>query len=262
MPNIQVISRERHAHQRWNRFTTYAFAAQDACIALVAQELPQAMLHMPIAFLVEGDSCVPVAIQGFSAHQNLFVAIDGSWSCAYLPNAYRCYPFSFSESNQGQQILCFDEDSGLLSATQGEAFFDEAGQPSKAVSEVMDFLGQMLANRLHTQRICALLQKHQLIQPWPIQLRDAHGEQAMHGLYRIDEPRLNQLSADVLLELRDTGALLCAYCQLLSTPHLQNLGKLVETRVKALGKTSAHLPIKNKELDLSFLEGRETFKFS
>jgi len=85
------------------------------------------------------------------------------------------------------------------------------------------------------------------------------GEQNVAGLFRIDEAALNQLPAEAFMELRDAGALLCAYCQLLSMQHLQTLGQLAQVHAKA----NAPLPTKNKkELDLSFLEGSETFKFS
>jgi len=61
--------------------------------------------------------------------------------------------------------------------------------------------------------------------------------------------------------LRDAGALLCAYCQLLSMQHLQTLGQLAAVHAKADAQAQAALPTKNGELDLSFLEGSETFKF-
>ncbi len=101
------------------------------------------------------------------------------------------------------------------------------------------------------------MHKHQLIQPWPIKLQTTAGEQAVEGLFRIDEAALNQLPAEALIELRNTGALLCAYCQLLSMQHLQTLGQLAAARAQA----QAALLTQNGELDLSFLNGSETLKF-
>ncbi len=262
MPNIQVISHARHTTMRWKRFTSYDFAAKDACAALVVQELAHAMLHVPIAFLASADAYVPVAVQGLALGQNLFVNHDGRWLGSYVPMVYRCHPFAYAETTPGQQVLCFDEDSGLLSPTEGESFFDADGKPSTAVSEVMGFLGQMTAGRQQTQRICALLQKHNLFEPWPIKIVGEHGEQALAGLYRINEAAMNKLPADAFIELRDAGALVCVYCQLLSAPHLQTLGKLSEFHTKAGNAAPARVPTKGKELDLSFLEGRETLRFS
>jgi len=261
MPNIQVISRERHASKRFTPYTSYAFTATDAVCALVVQELPKAMLVLPIAFFAVEGAFAPVAVLGFKPGKNLFVAKNGKWVTSYVPAAYRSYPFVMANTQDDKQVLCFDEDSGLISDTEGQPFFAEDGQPSKAVADVLAFLNQTATNRQATQRICALLQKHKLIQPWPIKIQGDAGEQTVAGLFRIDEAALNQLPAEAFMELRDAGALLCAYCQLLSTQHLQTLGQLAAVHAKADAQAQAALPTKNGELDISFLEGSETFKF-
>jgi hypothetical protein len=259
MPNLQPITRERHANQRFKRNPHYAFAASDAFVALVVQELPQAVVHVPVAFLANAGSFIPAALQSLKPGKNLCVANNGQWVGGYVPAAYKSYPFVLANTPEGKQVLCFDEDSGLLSATEGEPFFAEGNQPSKMVGEVFTFLKQQAANRQSTERACAALQKHQLIQPWPIKLQTTAGEQAVEGLFRIDEAALNQLPAEALIELRNTGALLCAYCQLLSMQHLQTLGQLAAVRAKE--DAQATLPTQNGELDLSFLNGSETLKF-
>ena len=59
MPAFQAISRTTHADKRWRRYSSYAFAAHDALAPLVAQELPRAVLHLPIAFVAQGRSLLP-----------------------------------------------------------------------------------------------------------------------------------------------------------------------------------------------------------
>ncbi len=261
MPNLQIITRGRHAPQRFKRNPNYKFTAAHAVTALVVQELSQAAMHIPVAFLATEGAFTPVAVLGLKPGKNLFVANSGQWVGRYIPATFRAYPFALANTSDGQQVLCFDEDSGLLSATEGESFFAEGTQPSKAVSEVLTSLNQHAANRVATQRVCALLQKHNLIQPWHIKIRGDAGEQAVEGLYRIDEATLNQLPAEAFMELRDAGALLCAYCQLLSMQHLQTLGQLAAAHAQADAKAQAALPTQNGELDLSFLNGSETLKF-
>jgi hypothetical protein len=261
MPNLQAISRERHASQRFTPYTSYAFTATDAVCALVNQELPKAMTVLPIAFLAIESAFVPVAVLGLIPGKNLFVAQNGKWVTSYVPAAYRGYPFVLANTPEGKQVLCIDEDSGLLSDSQGEPFFTEDGQPSKQVSEVLAFLNNIATNRQATQTICALLQKHNLIQPWPIKIQGAEDEQTVAGLYRIDETAMNQLPTDAFIELRDAGALVTAYCQLLSMQNLQTLGQLADAHAKVAAQANMTLPVKNGELDLSFLEGSETLKF-
>ncbi len=266
MPNIHPVTRTRYATQRWLRSPDYGFATTDALCPLVLQELPKAVLHMPIAFIPGNGAYALVAIQGLRPGYNHFLDRDKRWLGAYVPAAYRSYPFSMAAAAGGKQVLCFDEDSGLLSSTtEGEPFFGEDAQPSPAVTGVLNFLNQIAANRLATKRVCAVLQKHQLIQPWPISVHTAAGEQATEGLFRVDEAALNQLPGEAMLELRETGALLSAYCQLLSMQHIPLLGQLADARAKADAQAealaAAPVPVKGKELDLSFLEGSDTLKF-
>jgi hypothetical protein len=264
MSNLQLITRERHGTQRWLRYTNYRFAAHDTLAVLVLQELPKAMLHLPIGFLAAKEGFVPVAIQGLKPGKNLLLAQNGQWLGPYVPAIYRSYPFRLVQTQDGKQVLAFDESSGLLSSADGEYFFDEDGRVAPALAEVLTFLTQVAANRNNTERVCALLHQHQLIQPWPITLKSSEGEQTIEGLHRIDEEALNRLPTDALLALRDAGALLPAYCQLLSMQHLPMLGQLADAHAKADALAAAPvapLPSKGKDLDLSFLEGSETFKF-
>lgn len=257
------VSRSRYAGQRWKRSTSYSFAAGDAWSELTVQELPQAMLHLPIGFVAVQDRFVPAALQGVAAGKNLFVARDGRWLGGYIPAVYRAYPFALASNERGEQVLCFNEGSGLLSSHEGELFYDDQNQPGKALAELVNFMQAMAAGRQFTQQVCAVLQKHSLIQPWPITVPGDGGATTLAtGMFRIDEAALNQLGMDALLELRNAGALLPAYCQLLSTQHVPMLFKLADAHAQAQAMAAAPVPVKGKELDLSFLEGRETLRFS
>lgn len=238
MADFQPITYARHGLKRRQGYSNYAFAAGDAICALVAQELPRAALSMPIGFIAEGEGFTPVALMGLVPGQNLYVAADGRWLNAYIPAPYRGYPFRLGLTEQGDQLLCVDEASGLISDTLGTPFFNEDQSPEKGVLEMLDFFVAVESNRALTRQACAVLHTHQLIQPWIIKVQDQENEQQVEGLFRIDEAALNALPAEALAEVRDANALALAYCQLLSMQHLQALGKLAHERneaEKALG---------------------------
>ena len=231
MPNYQVITRESHGAKRWLRYTGYAFAMREAVMPLALAELAKAALSLPIGFIAQGDGFVPVAVMSLQPEQNLFVAVDGRWIHGYIPAAARGYPFRLAKATDGRQVLCIDEDSGLVNdGPDGEAFFDDEGKPVQALREIMDFLEQTEQSRQVAARACAVLNKHHLIQHWPIIHQTASGERKIDGLFRIDEAALNQLDAEALLEVRNAGGLLIAYCQLLSMQHLPALGELTAAR--------------------------------
>ena len=250
MPNFQPVTREHHMNKRWQRRTSYAFAAQDAVMPLVAADLPNAMMAMPLGFIQQGEGYVPAAILGSQPGKNLFVAPDGRWVGNYVPAVLRGYPFLLANSQDGQKVLCVDEGSGLLSdGSDGEAFFGDDGQPAQTVSDLLAFLTHIEQSRVVTVAACAVLKKHNLLQPWSTD----SGERLFAGLYQVDEAALNAVPDEAFLELRQAGSLPIAYCQLLSMQHLPSLGKLAE----AAAQTAANI------VDLKeFLNSNDTISFS
>lgn len=255
MANIQAVSRERHSNKKWVRFTEYSFASKDAVLPVTAQEMTKAIMAMPIGFVPVDQEFTPVVIMGIQQGQNLYVSKDGRWLGSYVPAGYRAFPFLMAESQEQQQVVCVNEDSGLVTDYNGEDFFDASGAPSEAMKGVVDFLSQVARDKENTANMTRLLSKHGLIQAWPVSLTLDGSEKQVNGLYRVDETRLNALSAEAFEELRQGGALIFAYCQLLSMQHMQFLPLLYETHHKGTGTDSA-------ELDLDFLNDTGTITFN
>lgn len=234
MPKYVPVSKETHASKHWKRYESYAFATGENIVPVVAAELPKAVTAFPIAFIQQNEAYFPVALLGFEQGRNLFVAATGQWVGAYVPSILRGHPFKLAKSQDNQFVLCVDQDSGLVTdGPEGEPFFDESGEPSASVQQVLDFLQKVEANQQATARMCAGLQSHHVIKPWPITLKTPAGDRTIDGLNQIDEQALNNLSGEAFLELRQAGALPMAYCQLLSMQHLATLGKLAEAHAQA-----------------------------
>ena len=240
MTHLQPITLTHHRDRRWRRYTDYRFAAADTLAPLGVQELSKAVMSLPIGFIPEADQYKLVAIQGLQPGLNLFVTADGRWLGGYIPAHYRANPFSLAKTTEGQQVLCIDEDSDLLiddpAPDDGEPFFDTDGQPAEPVRPVLSFLEKLATDRQRTERLCALLAEHGLIQPWPLTHKTRDGEHPIQGLYRIDEAALNTLPAAAFETLRQAGALPLIYCQLLSMQHIAVLGKLAEHQAQAQTK--------------------------
>ena len=264
MPNYHAISIERHANKRWDRLSNYAFAAAEPVIALTAAELSKAIMSMPVAFIAQGETYVPAAVLGVQSGNNLFVAPDGRWVGRYIPAAFRAYPFLLAATPEGQHVLCIDEGSDRFTlGPAGEHFFNDDGQPTQAVLDILNSLTQIEQSRVVTAAACAVLQKHELIRPWPITLKTDSGEQQIAGLFQVDEVALNKLSAETLLEVSQAGGLPIAYCQLLSMQHLPMLGQLIKIHTKAVVQaTSLQQLAPNGDLDLDFLTKNGTISFA
>lgn len=226
MAEVVPITKAEFSTKFWRRFTKYSFAASDAIAPLVLHELPKAQLSLPIGFVIKDGQAGVVAVQSLQQGTNMLVGADGRWRGRYTPAVYRSYPFVLADTEDDKQVLCIVADSGLVSDTEGEPFFTPEGEPSKALGEVLTFLQQVAQGRKHTLQLCALLHKHDLLQPWPIKVRAGTQQQQVEGLFRVDEKALNALEYAAYKELSSAGALPLAYCQLLSMQHLQDLGRL------------------------------------
>ena len=216
-------------------------------------------MAMPLGFLKGERSYVMVAIMGIDEGKNLFVADNGRWLGSYIPASYRTHPFHHAKTDDGKYLVAVDEESGLISDSDGEPFF-ENGKLSKTVDEVAKFLEQVVSSREATLRICDLLNKHELIHPWPIKVNTTAGERQIDGLYCVHEAKLRDLSTEVFEELRKAGALPLIYCQLLSMQNIVRLRQLGALRMRVTEKQQERASTKSSsnELDLSFLDASIT----
>lgn len=229
---------------------------------LTLTELPKALQSVPIGFIEQsGGVFVPAALLSLQPNKNQFVTADGRWIQAYIPAACRAYPFILAKTEEGQQVLCIDQDSGLVvDGVDGEAFFQEDGQVAPLLQEVLNFLHQTEQSRNVTAAACALLKKYELIKPWPITVKSDGEDKTINGIFQINEGALNKLPADALVEIRDAGALVLAYCQMLSMQHLPVLGQLADAHAKA---AAAATPVgKTREMNLEFLKKNASIDFS
>ena len=212
MPNIQAISKEHHGDKRWKRFSNFSFAATDALCGLVVQELPRAVMSLPVGFIPFEQGYTPVAVLGLEPGTNLLVGPDKQWRGRYIPEAYRCHPFVLANSSGDKRVLCIDEDSAFATDDdEGEAFFGDDGEVTQTISDILDFLDRNVGNKIQTKNICESLQKHELIEPWPITMQIDAKNREVNGIFRINETALNALSRSALKELRDNRALIVIY---------------------------------------------------
>ena len=256
MSEYVAVTPERHGSRRWLRPADLSFAADRAVIPLVGRELPKAAVSLPVGFVWQEERFQLVALVGLQPGQNLYVTPQGRWAGPYVPAVIRSHPFRLLASSEGKTILGVDEASELIidGGSDGEPFFDEAGKPAAKLQAMIDFLTALRRDEQRTHVALNALAHHGLIQPWPLKVKAADGEQVVEGLYRIDEKALNALPAEALAEVRDAGGLNIAYCQMLSIQHTATLAKLVRLHQQSAGKAPM-------SLDELFEEGDDDFTF-
>ena len=161
---------------------------------------------------------------------------------------------------QDEQLALCIIDEYVTEAGAGQPFFTPSGEPSEEIAKILQGLNQIEAGRASMAQISAVLDRHGLIEPWPIKVQKEEGVVTVEGLFRIDEAKLKDSAPDVLADLMQTSALPAAYCQLLSMQHVSALGQLAQMQQKA---QAPRLPINAAgELDMDSLMQSDTIDFS
>lgn len=240
MTNIKPVSIQTHAQKYWRRQIEFSFAREDVVCPLAGHEMPRALMGLPTGFIKVEDNFHLVALQGLQPRLNLLVGAKGAWQSNYLPERYRHHPFVVADSDTGEKVLCADEESGLITTEPGENrepfYVDDEVNPR--LREILNKLVQHSEQLKNTTTNCELLAAHKLIVNWDIKLDRNKPDNLVRGLYCIDEKALNAIDLESLGRLRDSGALLMAYCQLLSMQHLRGLVLLMDRRQSAERKST------------------------
>jgi hypothetical protein len=237
--DIKPISLERHENRKWVRLPNYSFAKVDIACPLALNEIPNALMSLPIGFIMKDGVYSTVAILGFEQNRNLLVGINGEWLGRYVPEAYRYLPFVLLEGDDTNRILCIDEELGKVqeNSQEGESFFTDEGEITETVSNVLQHLNLLLTSGKEAQNLSELLDQHGLIEPWPISIKESNISLDVGGLFRISEEKLASLPYSTLGTLRDEGALTLAYCQMLSMRHLRNLVNIFVAQTESTSDT-------------------------
>jgi hypothetical protein len=230
MANVVPVDRERHGRKGWRRLPSFSFVAEDVFVPLTGSEFPQALPAMPIGFVKQAGTYVPVGLTGVKERSNVFVGPSGQWLGNYVPFALRSYPFSLiHQGDSDQKVLAVDEDSGLVVDEVGEGvekFFEPDGSPSSITKSLMEYLQILERDQAITQRAISALADANLIEPWPLTVPIGNEKVTVSGLHRVNEPALQALDDPSFLKLRRASALAIAYGQLFSMAQASVLTKL------------------------------------
>ncbi len=228
---VVPVNKDLHANTRVKEITSFAFASKFHVAYITLQEFTRAASIFPIVFLEDKqkDEFRPVVLLGLKPGVNVFVDGDGKWQASYIPAVIRRYPFTLTSGGaDGQYIVCIDEQSSLVSETEGAALFDVSGTPTQVIDNVKRYLSELQQMEASTNAFCAFLAKHNMFTPLNLRVRETSGVKDIAGCYVINEERLNNLSDELFLEIKSKRYLPAIYAHLMSLAQTERLVKLQE----------------------------------
>ena len=211
------VSVARHRDLSVDR-VKYEFAASVNSVPLTAVEIPRAAREYTIVFAGE-DEVTPIAVVGVEGNENVYVSEDGTWNADYVPAFVRRYPFVFALSEDGKQLtLCVDESwGGCNNEGKGERLFDEKGERTPYLTEMLSFLEKYQAHFNRTQAYCKKLKELDLLEPMKADFTLPDGtKKSLVGFKVVNRDKLKALAADKLSELAQSDELELTYNHLLS----------------------------------------------
>lgn len=213
---------------------------------LEACEIMSSSINYPVIFTKHPETgrFLCLALFGLESGENLFFDED-SWKAIYIPMNITRAPFAMVESGKGDDtmLICIDEDSPYISETEGAALFDEKGDHTEFLDNVMSSLSDMASHERHTQLLIKKLVDMRLLVPISIVMTDAGGGEfeLMDATYTVSEGRLRELPEKQVLDLYKAGYLGPIYSLINS---LELINRLVVLRNMTSNKSITNIQLK------------------
>ena len=224
---IAPITLEKHKNIKVSPINTFDFAKKVHIASIMAHEFSRIAPIYPIVFIEdqENDQFKPVAMLGLEPGENLFVNDENKWEASYIPAIIRRYPFALAKIDEkgDKYTVCIDEDSQFVNNEEGEALFNEDGTPTEVIDNVKKYLTQLHQMDNFTIEFSKFLKEHNLFNQLNMKVRIGNEIKNISGAYVINEERLNKLSNDVFLSMRESKYIPVIYSHLSSLSQIERL---------------------------------------
>lgn len=228
MSQYEILNKEKH--RQLSIKTGYSEALGDGIMYAMTypMEFRDIQSCYPILFTKDSNTgaFLAAALLGFEASQNLFL-LDNGWDAPYVPAMVQRQPFLIAtggDANNEAPMVSVDRDNPRVSEDEGEALFDDSGEPTDFLNQKIALLDKMHHGLQHGNGFIDTLLKHELLEPITIDIAFHDGaKKSLQGFYCIAEERLYQLKGDVLESLNQAGYLQPVFMAVASLPRLRDI---------------------------------------
>ena len=231
MSSLVPLASDKHAKLKIIESGDYTRYKGQNLIPIIARDFYTLASEFPLVFITsqKPGEFLPVAIMGLREGQNLYCQTD-QWKAQVIPVSFGNEPFTVMRADpEGEQYaVMVDEDSPLVSETEGNAMFTEAGEKTDYMQRRIDALIEITQQAVQTQNICRMLRDKNLLITHKVQLkyRPDGVLYNIEGIHVINEQALNALPDEDFLTLRKQGLLPLIYAHLASLQQLRRISQL------------------------------------
>lgn len=233
----ELLNKEQHGQLGMSNPTKrFGFCSKVRAIPITVGEVPAASQDYPIVFMGM-DNPALLAVVGLIDDVNLFVDENGNWEAnRYIPGYARRYPFGLANETGSDRMAIVVDTAFDGVKPDGEFPFFNNGEPTEMLQSTIDFCQAFEQDRMLTDEFVSRLKPFDIIQG-----QNAHftpkGEtepKTFAEYFGIDENKLNALTDEQYLSLREQGALAVIYALIMS---MGNWRKMLQRRAERFSLT-------------------------
>lgn len=228
MSKITALNIANHAKLKLKESNDFRRFKDQHLIPIVMQDFASLAAEFPIVFVksTETDQLVPVAMMGIKNGVNLYCQ-EEAWTTHTKPLSFSAYPLTFYKTPEADNdyIICFDEESSLISETEGQPLFDDNAEQSEYLKTRTSALLKIIEYTKQTTAFSKYLDDNNLLINQQLNLTLANTKESIKvdGIYIVDEKKLNELPTDKFDDIRKKGLLGLIYSHLVSIKQMSRL---------------------------------------
>lgn len=222
--NVKLVTKE-NTSLKVDAIKGFKYAKDLTQCIITVDEFFKASKSQPIVFAKnENSEYFASTLLGLEKETNNFVNGKGEWSKAeYIPAYVRRYPFIFVQ-DKDTLALAYDGDCKEINEKKGQTLFDEKGESSEYVQNVMKFMENFQKSSTITSAFIKELDNLGVLEDANANMSVDGKKFAFTGFKKVNEEKLNALSDEQTMKLIKNGSYKLVVAHLIS---LGNFDKLV-----------------------------------
>lgn len=228
MTHIIPLSPEMHLSLTVDGRASAAYGDNQRFVQVIVKEFPRLVVHYPLLFSksAETGQIYCGAMLGFDEGENLFL---DQWTERefYRPLSLQRGPFYANGPE-----LAIDLDHPRVGAEGGKPLFTDQGQPTRYLQSIIWAFQDLKPGMEMTKLFIARLLELKLIEPVDVEVEFDDGTtRKCIGLYTINQPVLDRLPDEVVVELFRRGYMRLIHYMIASLKHIPLLARKKNSRL-------------------------------
>ena len=215
------LEKQAHKNLKMKPFEDFSYAEHLHSALLAGSEFFAAGRSFPVVFVKNSQGkAVPIAVLSLNKTGH---ALGAKMEGVYVPAFIRRYPFIMDSKNS---VLYFDKDCRALQEEEGDALFNEDGEVSEYLNEILKFNKELDNHYKLTEEFVEALEEKELLEPYQGQLNINDQKVKLDQYLIINEQKLHScLSDEEIVSWFKKGWIAWSYAQISS---LSAMGKVVQ----------------------------------